>query len=450
MKLIKPNVIPAQAITAFTRGSSASYFDSTGAMQIAPANTIRFSYNPITLAYEGALFEGSRTNRFLNSETLSTQSVSLNAGVLYTISFYGPGTISWSGGSLTGTGAFPQRVFAVFTPPTSTSYTFTVTGTVKYAQIEIGAPATSWIQTTDSVQTRSADTYGTSGVIYTNVPGIYPIWDSVSTYATTDIITYNYRNYEALMSVPAGTIPSSSPTYWLDLGPNNIFTAFDLSTSSRSYVLASPGTKTYLRYVLRTSAADAVKGISVNGILANSGGNGYPIVVSIVARQLPTSIISYSFTKTINDESDTTALLYNFATSCQLVTVEISSASGNARLELSNIVIGAVTDIGNTQYGATIGITDYSKKQADAFGNIDFIEGKFAKKLQAKTKLLNSSIPAVQNLLYSLRAVPCVWIGSDDSNFQEAMTVYGFYRDFSCDIEYPTYSVYNLDIEGLT
>lgn len=142
----------------FIRASTASYFNATGTMQTAAANTPRWDYNPSTLALNGLLIEEPRTNALLNSATLGTQSVAVTAQA-YTLSFYGAGTITKSGtatGALVGTGAFPQRVSQTFTP-TAGTLTLTVTGTVQNAQLEAGAFPTSYIPTTSAAVTRSAD-----------------------------------------------------------------------------------------------------------------------------------------------------------------------------------------------------------------------------------------------------------------------------------------------------
>jgi hypothetical protein len=142
---------------AFTRASTATYFDATGTMQTAAANTPRWDYNPTTLALNGLLIEEARTNSVLNSATPVTQNVTVTA-VPWTLSFYGTGTITKSGaatGALVGTGA-GQRVSQTFTP-TAGTLTLAVTGTVSNAQLEAGSFPTSYVPTTAAVATRATE-----------------------------------------------------------------------------------------------------------------------------------------------------------------------------------------------------------------------------------------------------------------------------------------------------
>ena len=141
----------------FTRASTGTYFDATGTLQTATANTPRWDYDPVTHQLLGLLIEESRINLALNSATLGTQSVAVTAQA-YALSFYGTGTITKSGtatGALVGTGA-TQRVSQVFTP-TAGSLTLTVTGSVTNAQLEAGSYPTSYIATAASAVTRQAD-----------------------------------------------------------------------------------------------------------------------------------------------------------------------------------------------------------------------------------------------------------------------------------------------------
>lgn len=122
----------------------------------------RFNYDPVTLAAKGLLIGEQRSNLLLNSSlagtSLATQNVTVTA-VAHTLSFYGTGTVTLSGtatATVNGTGAYPTRTTLTFTP-TAGTLTVTVSGTVQYAQLEIGSLATSFIPTAASAVTRTAD-----------------------------------------------------------------------------------------------------------------------------------------------------------------------------------------------------------------------------------------------------------------------------------------------------
>jgi hypothetical protein len=150
--------ISSTNLITFTRASNATFIDSNGLIQTATTNTPRFDHNPATGESLGLLIEEQRVNLLLNSETLATQSATV-AAAAHTLSFYGTGSVVLSGAhsaTVNGAGAYPTRTTLTFTP-TAGSLTLTVTGTVQYANLEAGAFATSWIPTTGTTATRSAD-----------------------------------------------------------------------------------------------------------------------------------------------------------------------------------------------------------------------------------------------------------------------------------------------------
>lgn len=147
----------------FTRsGNTATVTNSSGVIVAINANLPRFDFDPTSLVCKGLLIEEDRTNLLLNSlidgTSLATQLVTTTA-VAHTLSFYGTGTIVLTGTSsatVVGTGAYPTRTKLTFTP-TAGVLTLTVTGTVQYAQLEVGAFATSFIPTDATTKTRNVD-----------------------------------------------------------------------------------------------------------------------------------------------------------------------------------------------------------------------------------------------------------------------------------------------------
>lgn len=157
----------------FTRATGASnpatYINSSGVITAAINNQPRFDYDPVTLECKGLLVEESRTNSLLNTDTLSTQIVTVTASAK-TLSFYGDGSITLSGAHsavVSGAGAYPTRTTYTFTP-TAGALTLTVTGTVQYAQLEAGSFPTSYIPTTTIALTRNADVATMTGTNFSD------------------------------------------------------------------------------------------------------------------------------------------------------------------------------------------------------------------------------------------------------------------------------------------
>ena len=200
---IKPNT--ATGDFNFDRSTTATRVNSSGNIETIAANLPRIDYTGGTGHF---LMEPQSTNLFLNSATLSTQSVTTTAAS-HTISFYGTGSITLSGthsATINGTGA-NNRVTLTFTP-SSGSLNCTVSGSVTNAQIEALKFATSYIPTTGTMVTRSADNANdagssslinsTEGVFYAEIAALDEIPSqkqiALSDGTNSNVIKLSFRN----------------------------------------------------------------------------------------------------------------------------------------------------------------------------------------------------------------------------------------------------------------
>lgn len=109
-------------------------------------------------------------------------------------------------------------------------------------------------------------------------------------------------------------------------------------------------------------------------------------------------------------------------------------------------VVGQKIDVGFTQHGASIGIKDYSVKTQDDFGNYSITERSYSKRATFTIYIEGGATDNLQNTLAQYRSTPIVYIGSTD---YASTQIYGFYRDFSINIAYPTMSICDLEVESL-
>jgi hypothetical protein len=114
-----------------------------------------------------------------------------------------------------------------------------------------------------------------------------------------------------------------------------------------------------------------------------------------------------------------------------------------------NIIHGRSYYLGSTQFGANIGIKDYSLKETDDEGKTTIRQGYWAKKNDITLYLENSMVDSVYRRLAGLRGTPTVWLANSDMTSCQSLVVYGFYSDFSITVEGPSHSWCDLQIEGL-
>lgn len=289
--------------------------------------------------------------------------------------------------------------------------------------------------------------FQTGHLISSNATETYAAWISGTTYAKDAFVDYGTHIYQSLVNSNLNNQPDISPTFWQLVGPDNTHAMFDNQVSTQTSV-SSP---------LNVTIAP---GVATNSLAFLNLENATSLVVNITDG--PSGPNIYSKTIGLDDTPMIDWYMYFFEpydlkTDVVLTDIPpyISSRItmnllGSGTLKIGNFVYGNVYEIGGTQYGVTSGIRDFSVKQTDDFGNTTFVQRAYSKRMEAEVFIQNNQLNVITRLLTSIRAIPCVWIGSDDSQYANTLVQFGFYKDFNITINYPSYSLCSLQIEGLT
>tara|TARA_R100000322_G_scaffold163801_1_gene127717 strand:- start:9828 stop:11663 length:1836 start_codon:yes stop_codon:yes gene_type:complete len=261
-----------------------------------------------------------------------------------------------------------------------------------------------------------------------------------------DIYTYSDRNYEALTDNSArpdqGAI--ADPPTWLDLGPTNPLRMFDgkldtLTTAPDVLTVEITPSQIANGLALFNASAQTVRITMTDdaeGLVYDSG------EIQMLENADVRDWYAYFFDP-YSRKSDLARIdLPPYADAVITVTL---TAQGE-QVSVGQLVLGTIQNLGQAVYGTSVGITDFSRKEPDIFGNFEIVERRFSKRAEYDVVIDTRAAASVQRTLAAFRAKPVVWIGAED---HEETIVYGYYRDFDIVIANYSTSDATITVEGL-
>jgi hypothetical protein len=286
-----------------------------------------------------------------------------------------------------------------------------------------------------------------STLVSSNVPeNDYPVYSATTTYALDAFVIYIapnvHRVYQSLAAANLGNVVTDT-TKWLDCGPTNRWKMHDQTLQSQTVspsivnVYSVEGLCTAVAALnLDASSMHVRMTDEVDGVVFDS-------TISLISPSGIDSWYKYFF-EPITQSPDAIMLdLPPYANP----TIEVSIFSTKGSVACGALLLGNEKDIGDTQFGAKIGITDYSTKTQDAFGNYSITKRPYRKTGDFPVIVDTHYVDQLQILLAQYRSTPVLYVGSE--SFASSF-VYGFYRDFDITIQYPSYALCSINIEGLT
>ena len=121
--------------------------------------------------------------------------------------------------------------------------------------------------------------------------------------------------------------------------------------------------------------------------------------------------------------------------------------NGTGDVKVGALVLGTALTIGDSQYGASFGIIDYSTKSVDAQGRTTITEGTYSDEADIDVVIETARFAQVKKILTDLRNQPTVWVASEEA---DGTLIYGYYREFEVLYSGPVVAMCTLSIEGLT
>lgn len=281
----------------------------------------------------------------------------------------------------------------------------------------------------------------------------YSEWVSSTSYSVGDkvIVIATHKIYESLVSSNSNNYPpdntSGTAPAWLEYSATNAWKMFDLITGSKTVnsgtieveVVSSNATKVSLL---------SLDALSVNVTLTDSvDGEVFNEDIALLSTANVFDGFTYFFSPFIKTENVVVDLPAVYLASSLKVTI---TADSSEDAECGTMAFGQATFLGCTEMGASVGITDYSIKEANDFGEYTILERSFSKRGSFITKVPNDILDGVISTLSMYRATPAVWIPTEDSSLKSPLIIYGFYKDFDIAVRYPSESICSIEIEGLT
>jgi hypothetical protein len=254
----------------------------------------------------------------------------------------------------------------------------------------------------------------------TNVPETdYPEWALGTSYAAGArvIKAATHRVYESAVAANLSNDPASGATQWLEVGPTNRWAMFDQAL----------GTATSRAGGIEVSFEDTV-GVGAMALL--------DVAASTVRVRAPAG-----YDRTLSAASGSTTFLDLPKTPGQIIV----TITGPGQVSVGTLLMGKLVALGVTEASPTAGITDFSRKEADDFGEVTLLERAWAKRMQVRALIRTDAIDAVTGRIASVRARPSLWLADE----LESLNLYGFFKDASVELGEGV-SVLSLTVEGLS
>ena len=280
-------------------------------------------------------------------------------------------------------------------------------------------------------------------------------WNSTTTYALDALVRYNHVRYKSLAASNVGKDPSveannsGTAAVWRKLGATGPYKMLDDFVETQT--VGTAGTPLTFTVPFDHANSFALLNLSADTVTVKitdgTGGDGvlFENTYGLVSDISSLSLYEYSFSRIKQTSSIiATDIAYGVGG-----TMEVTINASAQAPAIGHVVVGVAHNIGITKMDAESRITDYSKKTVDDFGVATLVKRSFAQRTSLPLYLHPDQSDYVAGIFTSLRARPCVWIGDNNDDGYNALTVYGWIEDWRSVYSGPNEQQLSVDIQGL-
>lgn len=264
------------------------------------------------------------------------------------------------------------------------------------------------------------------------------------------INTTTHRVYEVVADPSTTDDPvgvnqgiNANPPTWVNVGPTNKFAMFDLVNSTQSSETTS------LVVDIDTGViTTSISGFSIDGATAINVTMDDPVAGVVFDRDIDMNDNSevggwwdYFFAPIIRASSFIILDMPIFPDATITTTVTGST------IEFGNLVVGNQITLGISNFGTSLELLDFSRKEVDEFGNTVLTPGRTSKLVNFNVTIPFSRVGYTFNQLSKLVGIPSVYVGTTESD--DATLVFGPLKDFQNNFSSPTITDSTITVEGL-
>lgn len=234
----------------------------------------------------------------------------------------------------------------------------------------------------------------------------YTAWSAATAYALGVRCIRNHRVWERIVPGTSAAYPETDPANWLDVGAVNRWAMFDESPSTSTSAAGS---------ITVQLALGAVNDIIMMGVAGTTvtitKPGGAQVSQAVPAETITGEGAAMKFT--------------GLAGAAGTYTIALT---GTGTVRIGTSAFGALTSIGDTGYGLSLGIQDYSTASFDEYGALELVRRGYSRRAKFPITMPIASLSTVVDILAALRARALFWVGDDA---KASTTVYGWFDEVS-------------------